>query len=336
MTQKKDPYRFNGLLPVSKPEGMFSKDVSRILQKKFGKLKLGHVGTLDPMASGVLPIVLGKATRLQDYLLDSEKVYDVEISFGFQTDSLDITGEVVKRTNPESFPDAAKAVEPVLASFLGQIYQTPPLFSAVKYKGKPLYAYARENASAEVPLEALKRSVKIFAVDLLEKRIKSDKLFGLNIRVVCSKGTYIRVLVNDICEKLQTVGTMKGLRRIKTAGVSLSQCVDIRDIEIDAELLQSNLIGMADMPVNMCKLTVDQAAEKKLFHGRTVNFTIEQYNGTVVKSRTITPDSVSSSQSKQVLILNEGQDAIGIGECEKLDDLKRADGELVLRKKRGL
>lgn len=140
----------HGILPIAKPRGIVSKDISRWLVKRLGKVKIGHVGTLDPMAEGVLPILLGSATRFQDHLLDNSKTYEFDVQFGFQTDTLDSDGQVTNRTT--SVPDAAHQVAQALPSFVGKISQIPPIYSAIKYNGKPLYNYARQGTKKLSPL----------------------------------------------------------------------------------------------------------------------------------------------------------------------------------------
>ena len=126
---------------------MVSKDISRWLVRRLGKLKLGHVGTLDPAASGVLPVLLGRATRLQDYLLDMPKTYEFDIRFGSETDTLDLDGQVIRETAWEHITEAQ--LRTAIGAFIGDIVQTPPIYSAIKYKGKPLYAFAKDAKAGD-------------------------------------------------------------------------------------------------------------------------------------------------------------------------------------------
>ena len=184
--KSKKKLHVNGVLPVYKPRGVISKDVSRWILKNFGKVKLGHVGTLDPMAEGVLPILLGKSTRLQDYLLDSVKSYEFDIEFGYETSTMDQEGE---RISEAPFDHVTSSdIEKACANIEGSYIQTPPMYSAIKYKGKPLYEYAREGRSDEVPLDILKKTVSIYSCKCTS--------FNNNVATIvieCSKGTYVRV-----------------------------------------------------------------------------------------------------------------------------------------------
>ena len=150
----------NGILPVYKPQNISSKDVSRKLYKLFGKHKMGHVGTLDPIAEGVLRIVVGSYSRLQDNLLDSLKIYECKVELGFETDSLDRSGNVIVRSDFKQV--TLSSLQEKALSLVGKITQVPPLFSAVKYKGKPLYKYVREGRADQIPLETSAVKVKLF------------------------------------------------------------------------------------------------------------------------------------------------------------------------------
>lgn len=223
------PGRLSGMLVINKPNGMVSKDVSRYLTRKCGKsLKLGHVGTLDPAASGVLPILIGSATRLQDFLLDLPKTYLFDVKFGQTTDTLDWTGEVIEEKAAQITP---AIITNTLPQFHGDIVQIPPVYSAVKYQGRPLYKYAREGQSEMVPLEALSRKVKIHQLDWLGHE---DEVW--RFRVTCSKGTYVRVLAADLAEAMGTVGMVVGIHREQAAGVSISESIELESINDISDL----------------------------------------------------------------------------------------------------
>lgn len=214
----------DGLLAVHKPINMISKDVSRWLMHRVGRVKLGHVGTLDPAASGVLPLLFGRATRLQDYLLELPKAYEFDVEFGFETTTLDMEGERVREAD---FSHVTREhVETAVKAFTGEIEQTPPLYSAVKFKGRPLYDYARGGQSEGLPLAEMKRKVHISSFELLS--------FGdgkASFRVDCSKGTYVRTLVKDVAEKVGTCGTLTRLVRTRAAGIELAATLTLETIE---------------------------------------------------------------------------------------------------------
>lgn len=334
----------NGLLPIYKPKGMVSKDISRVLQKQFGKLKLGHVGTLDPMAEGVLPIVLGKATRLQDYLLDSEKIYEVEAKFGYSTDSQDVEGKTVGTASLPSFNELQ--LSEVLSSMTGVITQTPPIYSAVKYKGRALYDYARAGLEAEVPLAELSRKINIFSADLLSvERNLAGELSGCRLRLACSKGTYVRTFVDDFARKIGTLGVMSGLKRLKTAGVDSDQCVDLSELLVSPELAIKHLVSLDAMPHKLPVVALGRDNSKHMIHGRPVDITIDQLRQNVVKNLEFIDLTGHSWVGVEVLVLNDEGSSIAIAELvseKKVADQMTIDTsceglELVgIKKKRGL
>ena len=197
----------NGIIVIDKPQAYTSHDIVAIVKKKLGE-KVGHTGTLDPNATGVLPLLIGKGTKLSGYLIDHDKTYEVELKFGEKTDTADGEGKILEtREVPAS---VWKQVSGVLASFQGRQKQMPPMYSAIKVKGKKLYEYARSGKEVAIP----EREIEIFAIHLEKQNTEKQ---AITFMVHCSKGTYIRSLCEDIAEKLGTVGYMKNLRR-KTVG----------------------------------------------------------------------------------------------------------------------
>lgn len=265
---KKSPARqavpIDGMLVVYKPKGMTSRRVSTEITRKFGKMKIGHAGTLDPMAQGVLPILMGKATKLQDYIQSVTKSYRFHLALGYQTDTLDSDGEVIKRAAVPSITEE-KLLE-VLARFTGDISQVPPMYSAVKFKGKALYRYARSGNGSEVPLDQLKRQVTIEELRLL-------KLSAAEIQLDCrcSKGTYIRCLARDIAEALGTVATVTYLERTAAAGIAMTDAVALAEITADGFALMDHVLPLERIPVSLPKLTIHEAsAERRLTQGQKV------------------------------------------------------------------
>jgi len=263
---------YHGLLPIYKPKNLVSKDVSRWLIRRFGKLKIGHVGTLDPMAEGVLPILLGKATRLQDMLLDMPKTYEFGVKFGVQTDTMDIEGADVKEAEVRICGD--DEIQSAIQTFLGAQQQVPPVYSAVKYKGKALYEYGRANRAEEIPLNSLRRQVFIYDFQLLEYNGNHA-----NFKVRCSKGTYVRVLANDLAAKLGNLGTVDFIKRTESSGISLSDTVTLETIESDLTNLAAHLIPieklqLADQWQWQC---ADEHAEKKLRMGQILRLDLQSF-----------------------------------------------------------
>lgn len=182
----------NGIIVIDKPQAYTSHDIVAIVKKKLGE-KVGHTGTLDPNATGVLPLLIGKGTKLSGYLIDHDKTYEVELKFGEKTDTADGEGKILEtREVPAS---VWKQVSGVLASFQGRQKQMPPMYSAIKVKGKKLYEYARSGKEVAIP----EREIEIFAIHLEKQNTEKQEI---TFMVHCSKGTYIRSLCEDIAEKL--------------------------------------------------------------------------------------------------------------------------------------
>ena len=205
----------SSFLVVDKPAGITSHDVVAAVRAVTGEKKVGHTGTLDPFATGVLPLALGPATRLIQFLDESHKVYDATIVLGARTDTGDPTGTIeVEVPVP---PLTEVRILEVLAGFVGPRMQTPPAYSAVKKDGKPLYAYARKGEVVEVPA----RPITIYGLDLIS--------FGpaeVRVRIDCSRGTYARVLANEIAEQLGTVGHLSALARDRSGPFYIQDAVD--------------------------------------------------------------------------------------------------------------
>lgn len=204
----------DGILIINKPVGKTSFDIVRDVRKKYNTKKVGHIGTLDPLASGVLPILIGKATRLSNYLMDHDKDYIATIQLGIQTDTGDSEGKEISSQDVDDAFLENSIVCNVLNSFLGESYQIPPMYSAIKINGKKLYELAREGKTVE------RKSRKIFisSIDLLEIS-KSQK--QISFKVTCSKGTYIRTLCEDIAGRLGTCGYMKSLERTRVGNFKI-------------------------------------------------------------------------------------------------------------------
>ena len=217
----------NQILIVDKPKDYTSRDVVNVLSKKFSTTKIGHTGTLDPLATGVLVICLGKALKVAELLTSTTKEYIATIILGFETGTLDVTGNltVQKPINDLTAQDLKK----VLNKFTGLIEQEVPKYSAVKVNGKKLYEYARTNQPVKLP----KRTVEIFAIELLSGPIRVEPYLEFKIKCKVSKGTYIRSLVRDIGRELNTYATMKDLIRTKQGNFSLADAYSLEDIKND-------------------------------------------------------------------------------------------------------
>ena len=216
----------HGIILIDKPKNWTSHDCVSLVRKKIGVKRVGHTGTLDPMATGVLPICIGTATRLMDYTDHDWKEYVCRIRFGIKTDTADIWGDVIeKKELPEK---TQRETADVLKSFLGEIEQVPPKFSALKVNGKKLYEYARAGQEIEIK----SRKVRIKNIELTDLEFSKDnpqKIFSMKLKVVCSKGTYIRTLCEDISDELGTVGTMNFLRRTASGRFKIEKAINIEE-----------------------------------------------------------------------------------------------------------
>lgn len=213
----------NGILVVDKPAGITSREVVNRLIKIFHTKKIGHTGTLDPLATGVLVVCIGKYTKLVDILTSLDKEYTFKAELGTLTDTLDSTGTVLKEKETSL---SKEEIETVLKSMVGKYEQEVPLYSAIKIDGKKLYEYARNNEEVELP----KREVTIKEVELKTVDYLQEKTI-VEARAVVSKGTYIRSLIRDMAYKLDTVGTMTSLRRAKQGNFKIEDAYSLEEIE---------------------------------------------------------------------------------------------------------
>lgn len=216
---------FNNFLNFNKAAGMTSHDAVNFLRKIFQTKKIGHGGTLDPAATGILPIAVGRATKFLEYLADSDKTYRAEIFFGILTDTGDLDGKIISKIENFSMP-SIKILKEKTKNFLGDIEQTPPKFSAIKINGQKAYNLARKNVDFEIP----KRKVKIFRFEILNV----EKNF-FTAEIDCSKGTYIRSLAEDFGKSLNLPATLKSLQRIRAGNFSIENAVTLEDLKISPE-----------------------------------------------------------------------------------------------------
>lgn len=210
----------DGILIVNKPKGYTSHDVVNILRKELNIKKIGHTGTLDPNATGVLPILVGQATKVSKYLIEHNKEYIAELKLGEKSSTGDIEGEFIEEKEVPNLTE--EQITEILNSFLGKQKQTPPIYSSIKVNGKKAYEYAREGKT--VTLEP--RDIEIFSISFINFKNNT-----ITFKVMCSKGTYIRVLCENIAEKLRTVGLMQNLCRTKVDNFCINNSVTIEDIK---------------------------------------------------------------------------------------------------------
>ena len=249
----------NGIINLKKEAGMTSHDAVFKLRKILGTKKIGHGGTLDPDVVGVLPIAVGKATRMVEFMQDEGKVYEGEITLGYSTTTEDASGEVIAET-PVLLPFDEKLVDEAIASLTGSITQIPPMYSAVKVNGRKLYEYARAGQEVERP----ERQVTIYSSERTSPISYEDKLARFTFRVKCSKGTYIRTLSVDLGEKLGYAAHMSHLTRTSAAGLQLEDSLTLEEIAEKVEAGQLDFlhpleIGTGDLV--KVYLTPEQAEE---------------------------------------------------------------------------
>ena len=227
----------NGIINLKKEAGMTSHDAVFKLRKILGTKKIGHGGTLDPDVVGVLPIAVGKATRMVEFMQDEGKVYEGEITLGYSTTTEDASGEVVAET-PVLSPLDEKLVDEAIASLTGPITQIPPMYSAVKVNGRKLYEYARAGQEVERP----ERQVIIYSFERTSPICYEDKLARFTFRVKCSKGTYIRTLSVDLGKKLGYAAHMSHLTRTSAAGLQLEDSLTLEEIAEKVEAGQLDFL----------------------------------------------------------------------------------------------
>lgn len=221
-----------GIVIVDKPSGLSSNQVLQRVKRLFNANKAGHTGSLDPLATGVLPVCLGEATKLSTYLLDADKQYQVRCQLGILTDSGDSDGKMIAQQPIPAEYSTAK-LQSILQGFVGEQQQIPPMFSALKHQGQPLYKLARQG----IEIERKSRLITIYSLSLLACDVES-----FTLQVACSKGTYIRTLVQDIAAALGCCGHVTMLRRTDAAGYDLGQAISLDTLQSLAD--QHDLAGL--------------------------------------------------------------------------------------------
>lgn len=248
----------DGIILVNKEKDFTSHDVVSIV-KKITESKVGHTGTLDPNATGVLPLLIGNATKISKYLINHDKEYEAVIQLGKKTTTADIEGEVIEEKEvPEKIYIEC---ENILKSFIGKQKQTPPAYSAIKVNGKKLYSYARKGKKIEIE----PRNIEIYNIELMNIN-KEEK--QISFRVSCSKGTYIRSLCEDIADKLGTVGYMKDLKRTKVGDFEIKEAITIDELKEKFEKNDfSDVITIENIFKDMPKIELNENNIKQYLNG---------------------------------------------------------------------
>ena len=258
----------DGIIVVNKQKGCTSHDVVNKVKKIVNK-KVGHTGTLDPLATGVLPLLIGKGTLCSKYLINHDKVYEVSLKLGISTDTMDAEGKIVEEKEVNSNILAKENVEKVLSSFIGKQEQTPPIYSAIKVAGKKLYEYARKGQEVEIP----KREIEIYNIKLVGINKVSNEI---EFKVSCSKGTYIRSLCTDIAASLGTIGYMSGLERLKVGEFSLKNSIVVDD-STNKEIIEKHIITVEELFKDKEKIELD--SKKLLLFLNGVKLSYENIDG---------------------------------------------------------
>ena len=252
----------NGIVIVDKPQGWTSQDVTARLRRVFDTRRIGHGGTLDPMATGVLPVFVGRATRAVEFFEHAEKTYETVLRLGLTTDTEDITGTVLTRSEV-SFND--EQLVKTLNAFRGEIMQVPPMYSALKVNGQKLCDLARKGKT----VERQPRPITIYELQLLEWGENT-----LRLRVRCSKGTYIRTLCKDIGEALGCGGCMESLRRVSAGEYTIAEAVPLQEL-LDTGKPEKYLRGVDTMFCNYPAVTLTANQEKRCRNGNTFSVKLE-------------------------------------------------------------
>ena len=277
----------NGVLNIFKPKGMSSFDAVRIVKKVAGTGKVGHTGTLDPEATGVLPICIGKATKIIDYIMNSEKVYEVTLKLGIRTTTYDLEGEVLEEKDCNHLTDVE--ILQAVNSFIGEYSQVPPMYSALKQNGVRLYELARKGIEVE-------RKGRLINIHNLED-IKINNPY-ISMKVTCSKGTYIRSLCYDIGEQLGVFATMTQLNRAKTSVFSQEKSININ--ELTKENINDYILSMEEALEKYDKIVVNKKYVKLLVNG------VRVADGRFTKDKVI--------NNKLYRVYDDENNFIGLGE----------------------
>ncbi len=275
-----------GILLIDKPEGFTSFDVLASLRRPLGTKKLGHTGTLDPMATGVLPVLVGRATKLCSLLPDSDKTYIAGFKFGYSTDTLDISG---KNTDTSDVKVIKKDILGVIPDFTGDILQIPPMYSALKVDGVKLHKLARQGI--EVKRNA--RPITVYEITLIDFNEVTQE--GI-LSVFCSSGTYIRSLIDDISRAMGTLGVMTSLRRTASHGFDITECIDLERVRNEFD--ESMLLPIDSVLKDYEQITVTDAQAKRFCNGGELD---------------ITRTALNNSYEGFVRVKNSKGDLLGLG-----------------------
>lgn len=260
----------DGILIINKEKGKTSHDIVYKVKKILNE-KVGHTGTLDPNATGVLPLLIGKGTQCSQYLIEHDKEYDVNLKLGIRTDTADVEGKIIEERKVPEEALQEEHVKNILKSFLGEQEQIPPMYSAIKVNGKKLYEYARKGQTIELK----PRKITIYQCELIKINKEEQEI---NFKVHCSKGTYIRSLCEDLANKLGTVGYMKDLNRIKVGKFSIDESITIDKLEENyqnKDFMDSYFITIEKLFIENPSITINNQRMKHFFNGVKLSYKLD-------------------------------------------------------------
>ena len=286
----------DGILLINKPKAYTSHDVVAKVKKILNVKKVGHTGTLDPNATGVLPLLLNNGTKLSKYLIEHDKEYEVTMKLGIKTTTVDCEGDILDKQVVD-WNKVNLNIESVLKSFIGKQKQIPPIYSAIKINGKKLYEYARKGQEVEIK----PRQIEIYKIELQEINQKENII---KFKVHCSKGTYIRSLCEDIASKLGTISYMQELNRIKVGKFNLENAITIDELEKYKENIEEKIITMQQLFKDLPSIKLDTKKLQKFLNGNLIDVQNEdgiyniyenKYIGLgIVKDRKLKRDIINS------------------------------------------
>lgn len=252
----------DGIILIDKPKGVTSHDIVYKVKKLLNE-KVGHTGTLDPNATGVLPLLVGRGTKLSKYLINHDKTYIVTLKLGEKTDTADSEGKVIEKNEVSKEVFSKEKLLQTFSNFTGKILQTPPIYSAIKVNGKKLYEYARKGQEIEIK----PREIEIYKISLIEINQIANTI---EFEVSCSKGTYIRSLCEDIAKELNTVGYMKELRRVQVGEFLIKDSITVEDLqknEDNKDFILSHFIDLQKYFAKFRIIELSQEEARKFLNG---------------------------------------------------------------------
>ena len=259
----------DGIIVINKPQGCTSHDIVYKVKKIFNQ-KVGHTGTLDPNATGVLPLLIGKGTQLSKYLINHDKIYEVVLQLGVKTDTADSEGNVIQKKEVDKTVLNTQYIVNVFNTFIGKQEQIPPMYSAIKVQGKKLYEYAREGKTVDVK----PRTIEIYKIELLNIDNNNCKL---SFKVHCSKGTYIRSLCEDIAKRLNTVGYMESLNRVQVGCFNIKDAISIdflKENYENTEFIKKHFISIEDFFNKSSSIALDSRKLQLFLNGVKLTYVL--------------------------------------------------------------